>query len=190
MSSPVPSFPSQDELDLPEHRQAVLISGSGCEEGKLLSVPVVADGTGREQAQATLRALDDWNIHDQVQGLCFDTTASNTGRLQGAMVRLESALGRRLFRLACRHHVLELVVKAVATSLFGGSTGPSNPLFDFLKARYLTIVKILLPQGTLILAFISLPDTESHSDDFCHRFFLIVVITTYIVNVIVHKCLV
>lgn len=80
--------------------------------------------------------MEDWGILSQVRGLCFDTTASNTGRGRGAMVRLELALGRRLFRLACRHHVLELVVGAVVTCLFGRSTGPTNTLFEELKARY------------------------------------------------------
>lgn len=126
----------QDALGLPEHRLAILVSGAGHEGGKLLSVPPVADATGLQQSQATLKALDEWDIRDRVRGLCFDTTSSNTGRLRGAMVRLELALGHRIFRFACRHHVLELVVGGVAKSLFGPTTGPSNPLFEKLKVRW------------------------------------------------------
>ena len=125
----------QDTLGLPDHRLAILVSGAGYEAGKLLSVPSVTDATGQQQFQATLKALDEWELGDRVRGLCFDTTSSNTGRLRGAMVRLELALGHRVFRFACRHHVLELVIGGVAKSLFGPTTGPSNPLFEKLKDR-------------------------------------------------------
>lgn len=46
-----------DTLGLPEHRLAILVSGAGYKEGKLLSVPPVADATGQQQSQATLKAL-------------------------------------------------------------------------------------------------------------------------------------
>ncbi|KAG7169603.1 hypothetical protein Hamer_G028848 [Homarus americanus] len=42
-----------------EHRQAIFISGRGHEEGKLLAVLPVKDGTGLTQARATARAIED-----------------------------------------------------------------------------------------------------------------------------------
>ena len=117
-----------------EHRQAILLSGPGCED-KLLAVPVLQDGRGQTQALAAAEALADWGCEGAVVGVCFDTTASNTGRMKGAVVCLEGLLGRPLLHLACRHHVLELVVGAVAKTLFGATTGPSDPLFEDLKKR-------------------------------------------------------
>ncbi|KAG7163287.1 hypothetical protein Hamer_G004402 [Homarus americanus] len=67
-----------------EHRQAIFISGRGHEEGKLLAVLPVKDGTGLTQARATARAIEDWSCASNVKALCFDTTSSNTGRVQGA----------------------------------------------------------------------------------------------------------
>ncbi|KAG7157989.1 hypothetical protein Hamer_G014858 [Homarus americanus] len=94
-----------------EHRQAIFISGRGHEEGKLLAVLPVKDGTGLTQARATARAIEDWSCASNVKALCFDTTSSNTGRVQGAVVHLEALLEKQLLRLGCRHHVMELVTK-------------------------------------------------------------------------------
>jgi hypothetical protein len=52
---------------------------------QLLAVPKIGRGTGQEQCNACLRALDDWHLKPFVQGLVFDTTASNTGLKMGAM---------------------------------------------------------------------------------------------------------
>ena len=111
-----------------------MITGQSGEE-KLLAVPSVADSTGLSQARATYDALEDWGCEDNVIGLCFDTTSSNTGRIQGAVIRLESMLGRPLIQLACRHHVLELIVGAVARAIFGKTVAPTEPLFEQLKKK-------------------------------------------------------
>ena len=41
--------------------------------------------------------------------MSFDTTAGNTGHLNGACTLLEKQMGRDLLWLACRHHVMELI---------------------------------------------------------------------------------
>ncbi|KAG7172524.1 hypothetical protein Hamer_G028170 [Homarus americanus] len=118
-----------------EHRQAIFISGRGHEEGKLLVVLPVKDGTGLTQARATARAIEDWSCASNVKALCFDTTSSNTGRVQGAVVHLEALLEKQLLRLGCRHHVMELVVRAAASNIFGKTSAPTDPLFQTLKKR-------------------------------------------------------
>ncbi|KAG7161281.1 hypothetical protein Hamer_G016345 [Homarus americanus] len=119
-----------------EHRQAIFISGRGHEEGKLLAVLPVKDGTGLTQARATARAIEDWSCASNVKALCFDTTSSNTGRVQGAVVHLEALLEKQLLRLGCRHHVMELVVRAAASNIFGKTSAPTDPLFQTLKKRW------------------------------------------------------
>ena len=85
------------------------MSGAGYEGGKLLSVTPVANQA--TAAPDDLKALNDWDIRDRVRGRCFDTTSSNTGRLRGAMARLELTLCHILFRFACRHYVLKLIIQ-------------------------------------------------------------------------------
>src|SRR6218665_1295923 len=62
--------------------------------------------------------------------MCFDTTASNTGRRNGACVLLEQKLEKDL-HLACRHHILELVLACVFSEfvLRAGSSGPNVAIF-------------------------------------------------------------
>ena len=98
-------------------------------------MPTIPDGTRLAQAEATKGALDDWGVTDNVVALCYDTTSSNTGQLKGAVVQLETMLERRLLRLECRHHVLELVLGAVSTALFGPTSGPVDTKFQDFKRR-------------------------------------------------------
>ncbi|KAG7168695.1 hypothetical protein Hamer_G028045 [Homarus americanus] len=133
-----------------EHRQAIFISGRGHEEGKLLAVLPVKDGTGLTQARATARAIEDWSCASNVKALCFDTTSSNTGRVQGVVVHLEALLEKQLLRLGCRHHVMELVVRAAASNIFGKTSAPTDPLFQWSQldhSQYLRLDIANLPES-------------------------------------------
>jgi len=60
----------------------------------------------------------------------FDTTASNSGRLNGACVLLEQKLGKNVLFLACHHHIFEIILQAVfIEAKFAPSSGPDIPLF-------------------------------------------------------------
>lgn len=49
-------------------------------------------------------------------------------------MRLERTLGRNLMYLACRHHILELVLQAAFTSLVGDvSQGPNITTFSAFR---------------------------------------------------------
>ena len=110
------------------YRLPVIISGAGIEQ--LLGVPKLLSGTGDAQASAVMTCLEEWGIEDQVAALCFDTTASNTGHRSGACLLIEQRLNKNLLFLACRHHVMELLVGAAfEKSILGTSTGPEILLF-------------------------------------------------------------
>ena len=98
-------------------------------------MPSIPDGKGLSQAVATRDALVDWNCMDNVIGLCYDTTGSNTGSVRGAVTILDNLLDKKLLHLECRHHVMELVIGGVATELFGRTTGPADAKFEDLKRR-------------------------------------------------------
>jgi hypothetical protein len=104
---------------------------SGTEQ--LLGILKLADGTGKSQAEAVLSLAREWDLAHRVVGLSFDTTASNTSPSKGACVLIELGLGRKLLRLACRHHVLELPVKGGFEALIGPSQSPDIPLFTRFK---------------------------------------------------------
>ena len=47
-------------------------------------VPKIGRGTGKQQVDACLTPLTEWNIRQRIRGMVFDTTASNTGLENGA----------------------------------------------------------------------------------------------------------
>lgn len=65
-----------------DDRLAVLVTGHQME--KLLGVPKLDTGTGETIAQVVMDTILNWNTQDQVVGMSFDTTAVNTGRVNGA----------------------------------------------------------------------------------------------------------
>lgn len=78
----------------------------------MLGVPKLSSGTGEAQASAVVQCLEERAVEDKVAALCFDTTVSNTGHRSGACSLVELKLNKDLLHLACRHHVMELVIGA------------------------------------------------------------------------------
>ncbi|GBL97336.1 hypothetical protein AVEN_170461-1 [Araneus ventricosus] len=63
---------------------------------QLIAVQRLDSSTGKEQAQAAWKAISDCNLEDKVQILCCDTTASNTGRFNGACALPEQKFDREM----------------------------------------------------------------------------------------------
>lgn len=126
-------------------RLPILISGHRV--NKLLGVPKLASGTGENTASAISAALQNWGLADHVKAMCFDTTSANTGHRAGACILLEQKLGRCLLRLACRHHILELVLGAAFSAVMGSSLGPEVPLFKRFQAQWKGINESVFHSG-------------------------------------------
>jgi len=98
------------------NRVPVMISGVG--------VPKLASSTGVAQAAAAITCLQDWDILDRVVAICFDTTASKTRVNSGACTIIQKKLERHVLSLACRHHVMELILGATFEVTISGCNGP------------------------------------------------------------------
>ena len=72
--------------------------------------------------------------------MCFDTTASNTGRRNGTCVLLEQKLEKDL-HLACRHHILELVLTCVFSECVSSSSGPNVAIFKRFQQFWTSVDK-------------------------------------------------
>ena len=90
---------------------------------KLLGVPKLTSGTGKATACAVFELLQSWQCESFVIGLCFDTTAANTGQYNGACTLLEERMGRNMLWLACRHHMFEVLLSDGFSVCFGPSSG-------------------------------------------------------------------
>ena len=132
-------------------RLPIIVSGSGTEQ--LLCVPKLPSGTGKAIADALMETVSDWDIADKIKALSFDTTSANTGRLNGACTLFEQHLGRNLLHLACRHHILEIILEEAFSTTMGPSSGPEILLFKQFKAFWPNIV---FADYNLVLKFMSL----------------------------------
>ena len=65
------------------HRVCVYLSGVDQELRKLLGIPEAKDGTGESEFNIVKTALEQWMVKEQIVGLVFDTTTTNTGKEKG-----------------------------------------------------------------------------------------------------------
>ena len=61
-------------------------------------------------ANATMRIIREWKVEEHVEAVSFGATASNTGVHSRFCQLIEEELGRPLLHLACRHHIMELIL--------------------------------------------------------------------------------
>lgn len=116
---------------------SVLVSGAPhYEEGKLLGVPFIESSTGIQQCNATLELIQTWGLTDNIVGLVFDTTASNSGINKGAVKLIEEKLNKKVFYFACRHHISEVIIGGAWEAVFGNVKSPDNPMFKNLKEKW------------------------------------------------------
>jgi len=119
----LPDITGSEQVD----RLPVLVSGFEMEQ--LLGVPRLPNGTGEATSNAVVTKVNEWGIQSQVRAMCFNTTASNTGRQNGACGMIERRFCKKLLYFACRHRMHEIVVGDVFKKCFGPSTGPEIGLF-------------------------------------------------------------
>ncbi|MEL7309148.1 MAG: hypothetical protein AAGK05_15655, partial [Pseudomonadota bacterium] len=131
-------LPNPNSNSLLEDRIAVIVTGEDFEE--ILGIPISVDGTGREVARVVLNLVQEHQIEHKIIGLCFDTF-SNTGLTKGACSMIEQAIQRPLFWLACRHHILEIILRDVFTLCCGKSNGPDIPFFKRFQQQWSSIQK-------------------------------------------------
>jgi hypothetical protein len=118
-------------------RLPVLLSSLVDGKTKLLGVPKLNSGSGQAAADAVLDLLNSWQCSSLVVGMCFDTTAANTGKIKGACTLLETLIGRNLLWMACRHHMFEVLLADAFGVCFGGpSTGPDILLFKCFREKW------------------------------------------------------
>ncbi|XP_044020346.1 uncharacterized protein LOC122860551 [Aphidius gifuensis] len=114
---------------------------TGYNTNQLLEVSELVSGTGKNQADAIIKSLNDWNISKQIKAMCFDTTSTNTGCEKGACILLENSLSEQnLLHLACRHHIYELILRSVFENCWSEKTiGPDVKIFKRFQQLWDTI---------------------------------------------------
>ena len=122
---------------LTRDRIAVSVNCEG--ENMLLGIPPCVNSTGESQTDVIVEILESYGLKDEIKGIVFDTTASNTGKDKGVCKRINEYLQRPMLHLACRHHVYECHIKNVS-KMFRPTSGPEHPLFKKLLDEFPNIV--------------------------------------------------
>ena len=123
---------------------------------KLLGVPETPSGTGAAEAAVVTKMLTDWGVKDEVVGMVFDTTSSNTGKESGACKFIEE-LQSPILWVACRHHIAELHIGKVFHTVFGTTTDPGVGMFRRLKKEW---ADLQIDLDDLVIFDISLLDPK------------------------------
>ena len=97
----LPEIPGSENVN----RFPVIISCGHTE--KLLQVPALASGTGRERASAVCNVIQEWGLQDKMNAIVFDTTSLNTSRINGTCTIMGNLLRKPLLWLACGNHLHE-----------------------------------------------------------------------------------
>lgn len=135
---------------------------------QLLKVPKITNCQGATIAEEIFRTLNEWNAVENIVAMSFDTTAANTGRHIGACAILEHKFGRDLLKLACRHHVYELMLKEAFTTKFGATSKPTVAPFDRFRDNWDNMDKSKFSPG-ISDPFINskLADVKDDITEFC-----------------------
>lgn len=127
---------------------------------KVLGVADLERGTSNEQFLAIEKQLKEWNIEDHVKGISFDTTSVNTGNKSGTCQKLREKYNGNILTLACRHHVLEILISAVySTAMKEQTRSPDISLFTRFRSQWKQINPLKFQNG------IDLPDIRDHFDE-------------------------
>lgn len=129
-------------------RLPVIVSNRNGEQ--LLGIPRTPDGTGEDIASAVYDVIDDWGLLPNIQAICCDTAAANTGRVNGACSFLQRRIGRTLMMLPCRHHIMELILRSVFDVKMGSSSAPVVLLFKRFQGKWSKFNKLTKSNWFLI----------------------------------------
>ena len=117
-------------------RLAIVVTSPMYKGEQFVCAPGLENATGRAQAQGAIDGLEEFGIINNVVGVNYDTTASNSSTAVGTVARIENHLDRGVLKVPCRHHIYELLGKISSTQIFGATTGPDNPLFCRLNREW------------------------------------------------------
>lgn len=102
------------------------------DKDRLISIEKINNKSGLSQMRAIVAACESFNIRSrQIVALSCDNENTNTGTESGTCILLEYELMKYILRLMCRHHIYEIVLKAVYRYLFISET-PVNLFHSIL----------------------------------------------------------
>lgn len=116
-----------------EHQVVVL---KNAENEIKLAVLALSDAKSATIADAIINTLDKFHLWNSIKMIVCDTTAVNTGRHNGVIVRLQRKFEDHNYNkpvyIGCQHHILDRVLKHVFGQLFGESSVSPDITYPFV----------------------------------------------------------
>lgn len=96
---------------------------------------IIRSHSGLDCSSKIIEMIVEYNLRERMVGIVCDTENVNSGRFNGVCNLVEINLKKNLLHFMCRHHIHEVVLKAVFREIFGKSSGPTSittfkPLID------------------------------------------------------------
>lgn len=135
-------------VDGKSDKLAIVLSNGG--STKILGISDLSRGTAEEQFLAIEKTIEQWKVTSFIKGICFDTTSVNTGKRSGTCEKLREKFNGKILTLACRHHVLELVLSRTYTvAMNDKSQSPDIALFVRFKSHWKKLENSKVESGML-----------------------------------------
>ena len=121
----------------------------GTKDDLLLGVVPCPSGKGDDMAVYIQNVLEYYDVTENIIAVCADTTASNTGSKNGAIVILSKVFDQPFIWLLCRHHIAEIHIswcfKALSKTK---TTGPSKQMYKDFQQQWHTYQPIIAAEGS------------------------------------------
>ena len=108
---------------------------------QFVCAPGIERATGQAQAEAAVEGVQDLGVFENVVGITYDTTPSNSSVSVGTAALIEEERGVQLVKAPCRRHIWDLIGKNLRKVFLGRNIGgPGHPLFLRLCKEWPNIV--------------------------------------------------
>lgn len=120
--------------------ERIIILSHSENENVTLGLFAIPSHSGSDCTNKIVEMIEEYNLGERLVGFVCDTENVNSGRFNGVCNLVEIHLEKSLLHFMCRHHIHELVLKAVFREIFGTSTGPTSiTIFKPLIEKWETI---------------------------------------------------
>ena len=95
------------------------------------------NGSSRAIFEEIKTLMDKYDAWKSIKMIICDTTAVNTGKENGVVVKFQKAMSEKGYEkpqfIACQHHILDLVLRHIMDFQLGSSTRSPQLPYDFIN---------------------------------------------------------
>ena len=108
-------------------------------ENRIINLGILAckNVSSRTIFEEIKNLIDEYDAWKSIKMIICDTTAVHIGKENGIVVKYQKAMSEKGYEkpqfIACRHHILDLVLRHTLNFQLGGSTRSPQSLCDFIN---------------------------------------------------------